>query len=243
MSLLNLSPRQARVLWLEPHRLVANGQSRSAEGLPAEEQLAQALTALPLGATKWIIDDLWAPAVILREIVEAPGSGEAREQFFRWKYVQALALEGAHAVQTLPLGEASWLAVGIPAELREAWIALATRLNRPIHALVPRWLWLYNRLAPTQELPGMLLSLCPNPEGGYTGTLAAWGRHLTLVRQWSDPASEEAWMEERVQPTASYLARDGRGPKDLWVWGAPSWPSGEFHVRPIPPTLPTQEAL
>ncbi len=243
MSFLNLSPRQARVMWLEPHRLVVNGQTRPSSGLPTEEALAQALTALPLGPTKWIIDDLWAPSAILRDIVEAPGSGEAREQFFRWKYVQALALEGAQSVQTLPMGEAAWLAVGIPAEIRDAWIALATKLNRPIHALIPRWLWLYNRLAPTQELPGMLLSLCPHPEGGFTGTLAAWSRHLNLLRQWSDPASEEVWMEERVMPTASYLTREGRGPKDLWVWGAPSWPASELHTRTVQPAIPTQEAL
>lgn len=243
MSLLNFSPRQGKVLWMEPHRLAANGQARPIQGLPTEDQLAQTLTAMPLGPTKWIIDDLWAPAIILRDIVEAPGGGEAREAFFRWKYTQALALEGSHAVQTLPLGEAAWVATGIAAELRENWIALAARLTRPIHALVPRWLWLYNRLAPSQELPGMLLSLCPHPEGGFTGTLAAWSRHLTLLRQWADPASEDVWMEERVHPTASYLSREGRGPRDLWVWGAPSWTSGEHTVRMVPPALPTQEAL
>jgi hypothetical protein len=220
----------------------AKGSAIPLAGLPSEAQLSQALSALPVGPTKWIVDDLWAPAAILRDIVELPAGPEAREQFFRWKYGQTLALEGTHAVQSLPVGPA-WLLVGMPGELRDAWMGLAARLGRPLHTLIPRWLWLYNRLAPTRELPGLLLSLCPHGPDEFTGTLAAWGRDLALLRQWPDPASPEVWAQERVAPTVAYLQRDGRTPQELFLWGLPTLPGLDLPIRAIQPEIPLQEAL
>lgn len=236
-------PRQAQVLWLDPLHLRVKGLTLAHDGLPTEAQLTQALQALPAGPTLWIIDDLLAPAMILRDVMEAPTASEAREQFFRWRYTQTLGLEAPQAVHAVSLGEAAWLLAGLPLAQREAWSTLAARLGRPIHALVPRWLWLYNRLAPGRDLPGMLLSLAPAQEGGWTGSLAAWGRNLAMVRQWGEPADAETWMADRIAPTAAFLHREGRPPQECWVWGASAWPSGDLPVRIIQPEIPQQEAL
>ena len=243
MTLLHFRPKQGSVVWVEPHRVRTAGQERPAEGLPSEDLLAQALTALPAGPTVWIMDDQWAPAVLLRDIVEVPVPGEGRDAFFRWRYSQSLALEGTHSVQALSLTGDAWLLAGMPQELRDAWLQLALRLGRPIASLVPRWLWLYNRLAPTREVPGMLLSLCPHPDGGFTGTLAAWGRSLALLRQWNDPVDAEGWMRERVMPTSAYLQRDSRSPQELWIWGTSSWPEDTIHQHMIQPEIPALEAV
>jgi hypothetical protein len=189
------------------------------------------------------VDDLWGPSLLLRDIVTLPAGTDAREAFFRWKFSQSLALEAPHSVQALDLGDGVWLLAGIREELRESWLQMSVRLARPLHSLLPRWLYLYNRLAPSRELPGMLLSLCPHPGGGFTGTLAAWGRTLTLLRQWADPADPETWQQERVLPTAAYLQRDSRPPQELWVWGTGSWPEPGLPLHIIQPEIPTQEAL
>jgi len=243
MSPMGFAKRSASVLWLEPHRIRAGSHQRPLEGLPDEDQLAQALNALPQGPTFWILDDLLAPSALLRDIVEVPAGAEAQEAFFRWRFNQALALEGVFAVQSLPLDPGVWLLAGLPSETRDAWLALALRLGRPIHGLIPRWLWLYNRLAPSREKPGMLLSICPAGNGRYTGTLAAWGRTLTLLRQWSEPMDPEAWQNERVLPTTAFLHREGRGPQELWVWGASKWPESSLPAQMIQPDLPEVEAL
>ncbi len=243
MSGLSLGSRQAKVLWLEPHRLVGGGQSRPIHGLPTEDQLAQVLTALPTGITKWILDDLWAPSVILRDIIEVPSGSEARDSFFRWKYSQSLALDGEQAVQALTLEENTWLLSGVPQGLRDGWTTLSARLGRPVFCMVPRWLWLYNRVAPSRETPGLLLSLCAHPEGGFTGSLLAWGRTLTLLRQWQEPVDATTWMEERVMPTANYLQREGRTPQELLVWGTTSWPGSDLVTHILPPELPVGEAI
>jgi hypothetical protein len=73
--------------------------------------------------------------------------------------------------------------------------------------------------------------------------LAAWGRTLTLLRQWADPADSETWQQERVLPTAAYLQRDSRPPQELWVWGTGSWPEPGLPLHIIQPEIPTQEAL
>ena len=112
-----------------------------------------------------------------------------------------------------------------------------------MHSLLPRWLYLYNRLAPTRERPGMLLSLCPHPEGGFTGTLVAWGRTLTLLRQWADPADQETWQHERILPTAAYLQRDSKPPQELWIWGADAWPDSGLPQHLIKTEIPAQEIL
>lgn len=243
MSGLRLRATPASVLWLEPQRAVAGGQQRALDGLPSEERLAPILSALPMGPTAWIVDDLWAPAILAKDIVTLPPGAEARESFFKWKFAQSLALEQPHSVQALDLGEGTWLLAGIREELREGWLQTSLRLGRPIHSLLPRWLYLYNRLAPSRELPGMLLSLCAQPGGGYTGTLAAWGRTLTLVRQWAEAADPETWVRDRISPTAAYLQRDSRPPQELWIWGATTWPESGLPLHVLQPEIPVQEAV
>jgi hypothetical protein len=243
MSPFWLRPSQASMVWLEPHRVHAGGATQELEAFPGEEQLAQVLSNLPLGPTKWVVDDHWTPALLLKDFVEVPPGAEARDAFFRWRYAQHLALEEPQSVQTLELDEAAWLLIGMPKALRESWLQLALRLGRPIHALVPRWLWIYNRLAPTLQMPGMLLSLSSGEDGDFTGTLAAWGRTLTLLRQWNEPASPEVWMEERVLPTAAFLQRENRSPQELLVWGTGTWPQGALATRLLPFEVPAQEAL
>ena len=247
MGLSGFAKRSASVLWIEPHRIKAGSHQRPLEGWPTEDQLAQALSALPQGPTLWILEDLYAPSVLLRDIVEVPPGAEAQEAFFRWRFNQAMAQEGNFAVQSLQVDPGVWLLAGLPSETRDAWLALALRLGRPIHGLIPRWLWLYNRLAPAREKPGLLLSLGQAGPGRCTGTLAAWGRSLTLLRQWTEPLELEGWLQERVLPTTAFLQREGRGAQELLVWGAPKWPEiGAAAGLPtllIQPEIPEVEAL
>lgn len=238
-----LRTQSATTLWIEPHRILAGGKSRPCSGLPDPDRLAQVLTELPQGPTSWILDDRWAPSLLVREPMELPAGVEAREAFFRWKFTQTLALEGAWNVQALDLGGGAWLMAGLPEALREEWIQLALRLQRPIASLVPRWLWAYNRVASSRERPGMLLSLCPEPDGSCSGTLAAWGQQLCLLRHWSDPVAPETWWETRIQPSAAYLQRESRQPMDLVVLGVSQWPEGAIPVTRIPGEVPAQEAL
>lgn len=242
MSLLQWKPRPTSMIWLEPKRVHAGSSAKSMEAFPSEDQLAQILSAAPQGGTRWVVDDLWTPAVLLKDFLELPHGLEARDTFFRWRYAQHLALEEPQSVQALQVDEAAWLLLGMPQEVREAWLALGLRLGRPVHSLIPRWLWVYNQLAPGRTVPGMLLSLCADEDGAFTGTLAAWGRTLTLLRQWNEPASPEIWMEERVNPTAAFLQRDARPPQELLVWGASDWPAGTLEVKILPIEIPAQEA-
>ena len=243
MSAIKIGSNSASVVWLEPGRMRTAAGQRPLEGQPDEDRLAQALNALPQGPTTWILDDLWAPAALLRDIAEVPSGQEAQEAFFRWRFNQALALEAPHAVQALQVDPGVWLLAGLPQELRDSWLSLALRLGRPIHKLGPRWLWLYNRLAPSRQLPGVLLSLGSAGNGRYTGTLAAWGRTLFLLRQWSEPLDIEGWQSERLLPTLAFLQREGRSPQELWVWGVPQWPESSLPVQVIQPEIPDQEAL
>lgn len=238
---LRFANKPASLLFLEPHRLVGGGRVRTLEGLPGPEVLAQALADLPPGPTAWVVEDLWAPALLLRDLADLPPGLEARDAFFRWRYTQALGLEEAQSVHTVALGEGAWLAAGLPEALRDAWLTAGVRAGRPVERLLPRWLWIYNRLAPERERPGMLLSLCPHPAGGFTGTLAAWGRTLALLRQWADPATPERWMAERVGPSAAFLQRESRSPQELWVWGASAWPRSGLELHLLPPEIPAQE--
>jgi hypothetical protein len=243
MTGLRLRATPASVLWLEPQRVVAGTQQRPLDGVPGEDRLAPILSGLPQGPTAWIVDDLWAPSVLARDVVALPSGSEAREAYFKWKLTQSLALEQPHAVQSLDLGDGTWLLTGIREDLRESWLQTALRLGRPMHSLLPRWIYLYNRLAPSREMPGMLLSLCAHSGGEFTGTLAAWGRTLTLVRQWSEPADPETWVRDRVAPTAAYLQRDSRPPQELWVWGAREWPDSGLPLHILQPEIPAQEAV
>jgi hypothetical protein len=222
---MNLGRRPRALLWMENHRLIAGSHRRPLAGQPTEDQLAQALTAMPEGASVWVVDDLWAPALLARDIAELPSGGEAREAFFRWRFQQAFGAEAPWAVQAMRLEDGPWLLSGLPQSTRDAWTTLATRLGRPIVQLQPRWLWLFNRLAPTLDMPGMLLSLSPAGDGRYAGTLAAWGRGLCLLRQWEEPMTAAAWNEERIAPSAAFLQRESRSPQMVHVWGAEGkWP-------------------
>ena len=243
MSLLSFAPKTASVLWIEPHRFHTAQGEKPNEGIPTEDRLAQALTNMPLGPTQWIVDDLMAPSVLVRDIVELPPSSEAREAFFRWRFNQALALDTPHAVQALALEDGAWLLAGLPELQRDAWVQLGLKLGRTVHSIIPRWLWLYNRLAPSRSTPGMLLSLCPVAGGKYTGTLAAWGRGLVLLRQWSEPLNPEGWISERVLPSSAYLQRENRTPQEIWVWGAPAFPPTSIPLHMIQPEIPASETL
>ncbi len=227
------------VLWLESHRLRAGSGpevrfDRPLSGLPTEDQLAQALTALEPGPTAWVVDDQLAPSVLLRDVAELPEGTEAREAFWRWKLQQTMALEAPHAVQAQPLEPGLWLAAGIREDWRETWMGLAQRLERPLHRLEPRWLHLYNRLAPTQETPGLLLSLSPAGSGRYTGTLVGWSHALCLLRSWSEPLDASDWQLERLAPSIAYLQREGKAPHVLHVHGAPVWACPEVPVKLLP---------
>ncbi|MFN7956786.1 MAG: hypothetical protein U0P46_00425 [Holophagaceae bacterium] len=231
MKLPLLAAPDASLLWLEAHRILAGTHRRPLSAPPTDDQLAQALAALPPGPTRWVVDDLWTPSILLRDLTELPKGAEAQEAFFRWRFQQALALETPHFVQALEVEAGVWLACGIPEERREALLQLGLRLERSLHHLTPRWLHLYNLLAPTLDLPGMLLSLSPMESGQYAGTLVAWGRTLCLLRQWSEPMTPEAWLEERIAPSAAFLQRESRTPQQLFVWGAPAWPESGLPTR------------
>lgn len=230
-------------MWLEQGQVHDRGLALGADGLPNEDALAQVISALPVGPTRWIVDDLWAPALLLGDFLELPSGAEAQDGFMRWRYAQHLGLEDPQFVQSAQVGQVSWLLVGMPQARREAWLQLALKLGRPIHSLMPRWLWLFNRMAPGLDRPGMLLSLSEVEEGRYVGSLLAWGQSLTLLRQWIEPASASLWVEERIHPTAAYLHREGRTPQDLQVWGAREWPVGAIPVKLFPRDIPQFEAI
>lgn len=231
MRLPFLQTPSASLLWVEAHRIHAGAHRRTLSGPPTEDQLAQALAALPPGPTSWVLDDLWTPSVLMRDLTELPRGAEAQEAFFRWRFSQALSLEDPHFVQALEVEPGSWLACGIREDFRESLLQLGLRLDRNLHALVPRWLHLYNRLAPSLNLPGMLLSLSPADQGRYAGTLVAWGRTLCLLRQWSEPMDPQGWNEERIAPSAVFLQRESRTPQNLAIWGAQAWPDAGLPVR------------
>ena len=221
----------ASLVWLEAHRIHAGTHRRALSGLPTEDQLAQALAALPQGPTRWVLDDLWTPSILLRDLTELPKGAEAQEAFFRWRFTQALALEEPHFVQALEVEAGTWLAAGIREPFRETLLQLGLRLDRNLHAITPRWLHLYNLLAPALNLPGMLLSLSPVGQGRYAGTLVAWGRTLCLLRQWTEPLDPQGWNEERITPSAAFLQRESRTPQSLAIWGAPAWPDAGLPTR------------
>ena len=224
MRLPFLQAPETSLFWLEAHRLHAGSHRQSLAGLPTEDQLVRALSALPQGPTRWIVDDLWTPSVLLRDLAELPRGAEAQEAFFRWRFGQSLALDEPHFVQALEIEPGTWLASGIREDLRDSLLQLGQRLERNIHSLTPRWLHLYNLLAPDLDLPGMLLSLSPAGQNRYAGTLVAWGRTLCLLRQWSEPLDPQGWNDERIAPSAAFLQRESRTPQTLHIWGAQSWP-------------------
>lgn len=221
------------LLWLESHRICAGAHHRTLSGFPNDDQLAQALTALPPGPTRWVVDDLWSPSTLLRDLAELPRGAEAQEAFFQWRFNQAMALDEPHFVQALEVESGTWLAAGMREEVRNSLLLLGARLDRTLYSLTPRWLHLFNLLAPTQDLPGMLLSLSPTGDGRYSGTLAAWGRTLCLLRHWPEPLDAAGWVEERIVPSAAFLHRESRTPQHLFVWGAPGWPDMGLPVHTL----------
>lgn len=231
MKLPFLQDPAASLLWLESHRIQAGTHRRPLGGLPTEDQLAQALAALPQGPTHWVVDDLWTPTVLMRDLTELPRGTEAQEAFFRWRFAQVLALEEPHFVQAEEIEPGLWLAAGIREDLRESLLQLGLRMDRTLHGLTPRWLHLYNLLAPTLDMPGLLLSLSPAGGGRYAGTLVAWGRTLCLLRQWSEPLDPAGWNEERIAPSAAFLQRESRTPQGLAIYGAPDWPASDLPIR------------
>jgi hypothetical protein len=241
VALLNLGAGPASMVWLEPDRVHAGGKAQALADAADPDTLASALRDLPPGPTRWVVDDAWVPSVVLRDIVEVPAGAEARDAFFRWRFAQSLGLEAPHAVQAVALPEHAWVLAGVEERLREAWIQASTAAARPMRSLQPRWLRLYNRLAATREGPGMLLSLRPCGDGAFSGTLAAWGRHLALLRQWTDAAPAEDWVRERVLPSAAYLHREAKGPHELLVWGTGEWPDTGLPTRFLPPGIPSGE--
>jgi len=210
-------------------------------GIPDMQMMERALMSLPSGPAHWIIDDLLAPALLLRDLLGVPEGAEAREGFLGWRYGQHLGLSGTHYLQSLKVDETSWLLLGMPQQQRADWLMLAEKLGRPIRAMTPRWLWLYNRIAASQAIPGMLLSLHDTGGNRYSGTLAVWGQILTLLRQWQEPLSVEAWLEERIHPSLAFLHREGRSCQELLVWGAPDWPPMAIPVRLLSWPIPTVE--
>ena len=237
----SLKPKQASMVWLEPGRVHAGGRLHLCPEPLGQEQLGQILRGLPPGPSRWVVDDTWIPSVLLRDIVAVPAGAE-REAFFRWRYSQSMASEAAPFVQALDLGGQAWLLAGMAQALRDPWLQAAAAAGHPIRSLLPRWLWLYNRLAPSRQVPGLLLSLGALADGNYTGTLVAWGRELILLRQWTEPASAELWDQERVLPTLAYLQREARSPQEIHLWGANHWPVGPLPVRILDPEIPSQEA-
>lgn len=233
MRLPFLQAPEVSLVWLEAHRIVAGTHRRPLAAPPTEEQLAQALGALPMGPTRWVVDDLWTPSVLLRDLTELPRGPEALEAFFRWRFAQALAMEEPHFVQAMEVEPGSWLASGIREEFRDTLLQLGLRLDRNVHTLTPRWLHLYNLLAPSLNLPGMLLSLSPVGPNQYAGTLAAWGRSLCLLRQWTEPLDAQAWVDERIAPSVAFLQRESRTPQTLFLWGAPSFPETGLPVHKL----------
>ena len=245
MSILILKPKKASMVWLEPGGVHAAGRPRPDQDPRDPAQLAAILSGLPPGPAHWVVDDAWIPSLLLRDIVELPKGAEARDAYFRWRYAQNMGTEVPQFVQPLALGTAAdnlWLLAGMAQDLRDAWLQAAAAAGRPIHRLIPRWLWLYNRLAPTLEGPGMLLSLCPLPDGTYSGTLAVWGLGLILLRQWAEPVAMDTWQQERVLPTLAYLQREGRLPLALQVWGAQTWPEAGLPVSIMTRSIPAEEA-
>ena len=241
MKLPGPGSKHASMVWLEPWRVHAGGRFHPCSEAPRPDELTRILEALPMEPTCWVADDAWLPTLLLRDIVELPKGAEERDAFFRWRYSQDLLLDGPQFVQAVALEEGVWLLTGLPQALRDGWAQAAAAAGRSMRRLVPRWLWLYNRLAPTLEVPGLLLSLAPRGEAGYAGTLAAWGRALLLLRQWAEPAQAQDWNQERVLPTLAYLQRDARSPQELKVWGPAHWPDCGMPVRILQPEVPNQE--
>lgn len=232
MSPLFAAPPSSLV-WLEAHRLLAGTARTTLSGMPDEAQFLDALGSLPQGPSRWVVDDLWVPSLLLRDLAELPKGAEAQEAFLRWRFTQALALEEPHFVQAMAVEPGVWLACGVREELRDLFLRVGAAAERHVHALIPRWLHLYNLVAPEQQMPGMMLSLSPAGQGRFAGTLVAWGRTLCLVRQWSEPLDPAGWMEDRIAPSAAFLQRESRPPQQLLVYGAPHWPAGSLPLRQL----------
>ena len=242
MSIMSLRSKRASVVWVDSNYICADGSCHSFFEANMMQQLVQVMVALPIKRTSWIIDDAWAPSLLLREIIEVPSDTSVRESFFRWRYTQDLALDIPMVVQSLDLGSNIWLLSGIQQGHLDTWNQLAKTSGCSICRLMPRWAWLYNYLAPTLEVPGLLLSLAAVGNEMFTGTLVAWKDSLVLLRQWTDSAPIEVWNNERILPSIAYLQREGCLPQKLYIWGSSHWPDCGISIQIIRIEIPTWEA-
>ena len=243
MNTIKLGSKYASIVWMESKRVCVDGNRYSFSEVDMVQQLAKAVAQLPLKQTCWIVDDTLVPTLLLHGIVEIPVDAETRNAFFCWRYSQSLGLDSSQIIQALNLEKDVWLLFGIPQQQFDIWTQSAKMASHSIRKLIPRWVWLYNRLAPTREVPGMLLSLSASDDELFTGTLAAWKGNLVLLRQWTDPVSIETWNAERVLPTIAYLQREKCSPQELCVWGSDYWPDCGICTQIIQPEIPTREAI
>lgn len=243
MNIMSLRSKYASTIWLEANRIYASGQFHYFSENSMLEEIAETLKKLPVTPTHWIVDDALMPSLLLHNVNEAPPDTDTKNAFFNWHYNQSLCLDSPHFVQALNVEENTWLLVGLHQDLMDSWLKLADSANRPICSLMPRWVWIYNRLASTQEAPGLLLSITSSDNKTFTGTLVAWGKNLVLLRQWQDPITIDDWNNERVIPTIVYLQRESCLPRELNVWGSADWPDCGIPIKIIQPEIPTQEFI
>jgi hypothetical protein len=245
MGIMDMSLRlkHASTVWLEINRIYAGGQCYYFTENSMLEVITKALHALPAAPTYWIIDDLIMPALLLYNVTELPQDAVTRDEFLNWRYHQYLCLDLPHFVQSINIEQDTWLLVGLRQELMDTWLKLAESINRPIYSMMPRWVWLYNRLAPTRESPGLLLSIASSDGKSFTGSLIAWKKNLVLLRQWHDPISIDKWNDERIIPTIAYLQRELCSPAELNIWGSANWPDCGIPIKIIQPEIPTKELI
>lgn len=231
------------IVWIESGSARVGGNWHNISETDATQQLARAISMLPFKKTRWIVDDTLVPSLLLRELVDVPKSAEMRDAFFSWRYSQSLGLDDSQFVQALNLEKDTWLLSGIQQQKLDIWSQSAMIAGHSINQLVPRWVWLYNRLAPTREFSGILLSLGTLGNGTFNGTLIAWKDSIVLLRQWTDYVSIEEWNRDRVCPTIAYLQREGYSPQELHVWGSDYWPDCGISTKIIQPEIPVREIM
>ena len=243
MNIISFRLKHASTIWLEANHIYASGQFRHFSENSMLEEITKTLETLPIAPTYWIVDDVLMPSLLLHDVTEVPPDADTKDAFFNWRYNQSLCLDSPHFVQALNVEEDTWLLVGLHQDLMDSWLKLAESVNRPMYSLVPRWAWIYNRLASTQEAPGLLLSITSSDNKTFTGTLVAWRENLVLLRQWHDPITIDNWNNERVIPTIAYLQRESCLPRELNVWGSADWPDCGIPIKIIQPEIPTQEPI
>jgi hypothetical protein len=243
MNIMRSRSKYASVVWIEPKRVCVDSKYYNFCEKDTLHQLSQVIAPLPFKQTYWIVDDALVPTLLLHGITELSPDSRTRDAFFSWRYSQILGLDTPQIVQALKLEEAVWLLSGVDRQQFDTWNQLSIIAGHHICKLLPRWAWLYNRLAPTREVPGILLSLSAADNETFTGTLVAWKNNLFLLRQWTESASVDVWNMERVLPTIAYLKREGCSPQELCVWGSTCWPDCGIYTQIIQPEIPSREII